>query len=332
MGKKKKKKVITKRRDQANVKQQKRAKIKFRKSIPNIQFVKRPAISDIATPAGFRAVGMSQGLLEYAKPIMDYIEKGVVDDPNDAFQLAMPIWNYDISLEENDFAINKKDLIKQIGKILKINSQQSAEFFEMMMQRKKDLFPKEIQPDNPMTMFIRQEEHYLISMFNYGSLNISEEIYTPGKKDEQLIQLIDQMDEYIAEGTDYMEWEDFYFKLEEKCKEGFKKWLIFKGATEFCEVFPNNVEIYLNFIYRYMHEDEINLKTVTPIYIEEFFVDHVLRKVMAKPHEYIEWPPAVKLFYNFLNEIGYLEIPQKIIKLLDKIEPVFIKILKERYS
>jgi len=332
MGKKKKKKVIAKRKSQVKAKQQKRAKIKSRKSTPNIQFVKRAAISDIATPPGFRAVSMSQGMMEYAKPIMDYVEKGIVDDPDKAFQLVMPLWNYDISMEENDFTINKKDIIKQIGKNLKINSKQSTELFEMMIQRKRDLFPKEIQPDNPMTMFIKQEEHYLISTFNYDSLKISEEIYTPGKKDEQLIELIDQMDEYIAEDTDYMEWEEFYFELEEKCKERFEKWLIFKGVKEYSEAFPYNVEIYLNFIYRYMHEDEINLKTVTPIYIEEFFVDHVLRKVMVEPHEYIEWPPALKLFYNFLNEIGYLERPQTIIKLLDKIEPVFIKILQTRYS
>ena len=93
MGKKKKKKVITKRKSQVKAKQQKRAKIKSLKSTPNIQFVKRPAISDIATPPGFRAVSMSQGMLEYAKPIMDYVEKGIVDDANDAFQIVMPLWN-----------------------------------------------------------------------------------------------------------------------------------------------------------------------------------------------------------------------------------------------
>ena len=81
-----------------------------------------------------------------------------------------------------------------------------------------------------------------------------------------------------------------------------------------------------------MHSDNINLKTVSSIYIEEFFIDHLLRKVLVEPHEYTEWPPALKLFYNFLYEIGYLERLEKIIKLLDGIEPNFIGVLRKRYS
>ena len=146
---KKKKKVIAKRRAQAKVKKQKRSKIKARRSVSNIQFVERPAISAIDTPPGFRAVSMSQGMVEYAKPLMDYVEKGIVKDPNDAFQLAMPLWNYDISMEQGDFKINKKDIIiKQIEKTLKLNAQDSAELFDMMIQRREHLFPKEIQPDH----------------------------------------------------------------------------------------------------------------------------------------------------------------------------------------
>lgn len=330
MSKKKKKKVIAKRRVQAKVKKQKKAK--SRSSTPNVQYIERPAISEIDAPTGFRAVSMSQGMIEYAKPIMDFVEKGVVKDPNDAFQLAMPLWNYNLSQKHRDFKFNKKDIIKQIGKPLKLNAQESTEFFDMMIQRKEYLFPDEIQPDNPMTMFVRQEEHYLISEFNYDSLNMSEEPYLPDKEDEKLIQLINQMDNYIAEGVEYDEWEDHYFSMEEKCKERFGKWLMFKGVKEYSEDFPFHIETYLNFVYRYMHEDDIYLKTVLPIYIEEFFVDYVLRKVVVEPHEYVKWLPALKLFYIFLYETGYLKSPEKIIKLLDGIEPHFIEILRDRYS
>jgi hypothetical protein len=330
MSKKKKKKVIAKRRAQVKVKKQKKAK--SHSSTPNVQYIERPAISEIDAPAGFRAVSMSQGMIEYAKPIMDFVEKGVVKDPNDALKLAMPLWNYNLSQRHRDFKFNKKDIIKQIGKTLKLNAQESTEFFEMMIQRKEYLFPDEIQPDNPMTMFVRQEEHYLISEFDYDSLNMSEEPYLPDKEDEKLIQLINQMDNYIAEGVEYDEWEDHYFSMEEKCKERFEKWLMFKGVKEYSEDFPVHVETYLNFVYRYMHEDDIYLKTVLPIYIEEFFVDYVLRKVMVEPHEYVKWLPALKLFYIFLYETGYLRSPEKIIKLLDEIEPHFIEILRDRYS
>ena len=331
---KKKKKVIAKRRVQAKANKQKKekTKIKTRSSASNIQFEERPAVAAIDAPPGFRAVSMSQGLMEYAKPLMDFVEKGTVKELNDVFQIALPIWNYDISLEKGNFKIDKKDIIKPISKILKLNTQDSAEFFDMMIQRKKHLFPKEIQPDDPMVVFMRKDEHYLVTEFNYNSLNISKEIYIPAKEDKKLVQLLDQMDDYINKSIEYDEWEDFYFNTVEKCKKRYKTWLEFRGLKEYSEEFPYNIEIYLNFIYCYFHEDEINLKKVKSVNFVEFFTDYVLRKVMAEPHEYITWPPSIKLFYGFLKEIGYFDTPEKVIKLVDGFEPIFVKIIKARYS
>jgi hypothetical protein len=83
---------------------------------------------------------------------------------------------------------------------------------------------------------------------------------------------------------------------------------------------------------RNAHDDDITFTTVMPIYIEEFFADFVLRKVMVEPHEYIRWLPALKLFTTFLFEIGYEQNPVRIITLLDRIEPHFLEILQKRYS
>ena len=157
-------------------------------------------------------------------------------------------------------------------------------------------------------------------------------MYSPDDKDIELIRLLNQMDDYISDNTPYDEWEDHYFKIEEKCRERYVSWLKFKGLDEFIKDFPHNVEVYLNFIYRYTHDDEINLKIIFPIYMQEFFSDYLLRKVLAEPYEYVQWPPALKLFYQFLQEIGYIEDIEKIIKLFDALEPYFINILKERYS
>ena len=330
---KKKKKTISQKRSQAKVRKQKRTQNKSQRSTPSdVQHIERPPISAIEAPPGFRTVSMSQGLLEYARPLLDFVDKGIVKYPDDIIQFAMFLWNYDISVERGDVTVDKQDMIKQFQKTLKISAEECIEFFEMMIQRKENLFPKDIQPDNPMIMFIKKEQHYLIAEFNYDSLNISEEILTPTNEDKKLIQLINQIDEYIFEGTEYDDWEEHYFEMEEKCTKRFRSWLKFKGVQRYSDDFANNVAIYLNFIYRYGHEDDLTLQTVTSIYIEEFFVDHVLRKVIAEPHEYTLWPPALKLFYVFLNEIDYLERPEKVIKLIDKIEPMFIEILKKRFS
>ena len=39
-------------------------------------------------------------------------------------------------------------------------------------------------------------------------------------------------------------------------------------------------------------------------------MDWLMRKVMVKPPEYTQWPPALRLFYRFLSEKGYLDDPE----------------------
>jgi hypothetical protein len=62
----------------------------------------------------------------------------------------------------------------------------------------------------------------------------------------------------------------------------------------------------------------------------EFFMDWLMRKVMVKPPEYTQWPPALRLFYRFLSEKGYLDDPEPIIAGLQAIEPAFIAMVKQR--
>lgn len=329
---KKKKKAISKRRAQTKATKSKKTKTKSHNKSQNIQYSERPAISAIAAPPGFRSISMSQAMLEYAKPIIEFADKGIIKDLNDALQLAMPLWNYGLDTEQDILTITKKVVIKQLKSILKFNSQEANDFFDMMIQRKEYLFPKELQPKNPMTMFIRKVKRYVIKGFDYNSLTLSNESYIPQNADHELVELLNQIDEYIDDRTEYEEWEDIYFKAEKKCSERFDNWLEFKGVEDYRKNFIYNVEIYLKFIYIYAHQNEINLRTVTISEIEEFFSDHVLRKVLLEPQEYVLWPPALKLFYAFLNDISYLVKPEIVIKLIDKIEPVFIKILKIRYS
>ena len=39
-------------------------------------------------PPGFRALPMMQAMLEFAAPLMAYVEQGTIQDPNDALQIA----------------------------------------------------------------------------------------------------------------------------------------------------------------------------------------------------------------------------------------------------
>jgi hypothetical protein len=51
-----------------------------------------------------------------------------------------------------------------------------------------------------------------------------------------------------------------------------------------------------------------------------------------EPQEHVEWPPGLKLFYNFLYEKEYLDDPASIIKAIDDFEPRFIEALRNRFS
>lgn len=53
---------------------------------------------------------------------------------------------------------------------------------------------------------------------------------------------------------------------------------------------------------------------------------------MMEPHEHVDWPPVLKLFYNFLYEKEYLNDPAFIIEVIDDLEPRFIDALRNRFS
>ena len=88
----------------------------------------------------------------------------------------------------------------------------------------------------------------------------------------------------------------------------------------------------MNFVYRYLHDDIVTLKSVQPIYFEEFLFDYVLRKVMMEPHEHVYWTPALKLFYQFLSEKKYVDAPSQFVEIVDVLERQFIEVLRERFN
>ena len=328
--KKKKKQKVTKRRSRAHHK--KKRTQSSSKIYGNQQLIDIPALSEIEAPEGFRAVSLSHAMMEYAKPVMDFVEKGIVEDINDAFQIAMRIWNYSIEVERTGLELMRNEIVSEISKTFKLTKQESLEFLDTMIKRKHDLLPFDIQPDYPRTMFIKKEEHFLIPEFNYDALAISETIIPADDEDKKLINMIHQLDKYIIDDTDYPEWESYYLQFEELCKKRFEKWMLKKGIQKYQDEFPFYVDIFLSFTYRYSHNNQLTLKSIFPIYFEEFFIDHILRKVFIEPHEFVNIPPAIKTFYMFLFEKGYLENHNIYIEIINGIEPHFINTLRKRFS
>ena len=128
-------------------------------------------MADIEVPEGFRSIGMAQAMMEYAIPLREYVGNEM-EGLNQAMQIGISIWNYALSLEKKlEGGSSEEEIVRQIHQVLNLSSQEAVDLFERMVERKNHLFPPEVQPDNPMVMYIRKEGSYLIAPFNWDNLD-----------------------------------------------------------------------------------------------------------------------------------------------------------------
>jgi hypothetical protein len=288
-----------------------------------------PFDDEPVVPKGFRPVSTTQAMIEYAAPILAYFEDGAVGNMNDALQVGLLLWNQTLPEVPQAMRQSRGAIVTQIETTLQMERQEAEAFYDKMIERKTHLFPDEIQPEGmTMTMFIRKEVEYLITPFQESQLNLSDEIIPPDGDDDAFVNALEELDARIDFGEDYGDWEADFFDLKDLCCERYYHWLQAKGVPEtFSDQFSACIEPYFNFIYQYDAGDLLN---VWPGILEEFFMDWLMRKVMVKPPEYTQWPPALRLFYRFLFEKGYLDDPERILKGLYTIEPKFIALVKQR--
>ena len=336
---KKNRTIMEKRRAKARERAKKKRSLRKSKSVQRQDqiVIPRPGLPHMGAPEGFRSISMTQAILAYGKPIVDYFEEDI-DSFNQGMKIATLLWNYASDLEKGrgnkELKRLKVEALRTISGILGINEIESHKLFTDMIERHQYLFPPEIQPEPPsMFMFIRKEVRYLIRPFDYGKIEFAiEEAIPPSKADIKFINRINTLDYHIINGSDYGEYEKLLLSLEDECTTIFEKWLKAKGFKDDATSYSGCLKIFLSFIYGYMHDNVVLLKSVSGIYFLEFFEDFLLRKMMTEPQNYVYWPPAIKLFYQYLSEKGYLTDSKDIIRKIDEIEPYFITILKKQFS
>ncbi len=299
---------------------------------PDVEFMDAPSLGDIQVPSDFRVVSYSQAMMEYASPVLEGSESQDINELNERMQVAMKCWNHSIAGEIVGPGFSEKEIIHDIGKILKINRQQSAEFFKKMIEWKSYLFPEELQQKGVPFMVMRKEISHLIAPFDLDRINLSDKPIPPDQEDKKFINSVKKLDSLIMRRADYDEYEDLFTSVRESAAELFDKWLIAKGVEESREELVWFPELLFNFVYGYLHEDAFVLKSIPPGYLAVFFSDFVLRKVVIEPHLYAYIPASIKLFYKFLWEKKYLDNPASVISAIDEIEPHFIEILRERFG
>lgn len=332
---KKNKKEIAKRQSKAKEKAKKKRQVRLVKMAPLV--MERPGISQMEAPKGFIVVSFSHALMEYAKPLM---EEGAqnLDVLNQRMELATSLWNLAMSRQKNEKKEYSRWMEKvktSVKRVLKLDGAKGDHYIEKMIARQIHLFPEEVQPKPPsMFFYMKKDVIHLIPPFDYGKIRFrSEQTIPPDQEDRRLIGKIEELDDHIRRQSDYDLYEKLSLSVEEEGEICFRKWLISKGLEDDPENYVSCLGIYLNFIYRYVHDDPVLLKSVSARYIIEFFEDFLLRKVMCEPPEYLYWPPALKLFYQFLEEKGYLTSNECAVieGYLGAMEPRFLEILQKRY-
>jgi len=336
MAGKKNKTKISKRQQKAKQKKAQKRKLRLVKDRAKDAFrssvVERPGMPYLGAPEGFRSISFSQAIFEYGAPLAEQIKDENAMDA--ALNLSGLCWNYAMSVQEGkaDGKI-EREIVKGAKSILGLKKEETEKLVQKMVTRHHYLFPKDVQPKPPSPfMFIRKEVRHLIRPFDYGKLNISDQIIPSNTDDREAIDKLTQLDTLIQDQADYQEFESLLIEVKDKSEERFRQWLVAKGLGQNADDFADCPYIFFDFIYGYMHDDVVVLKNVPDKYWLEFFEDFLIRKMMVSPPEYVLWPPALKLFYRFLNEKGYLKNPDKIIGRIDKIEPYFIEVLKHQFS
>jgi len=332
---KKNKNEIVKRQAKAKNKKKKQRQICLVKTPRAV--MERPPITAMEAPKGFITISHSQAIMEYAKPLMEE-NSADLDDLNRKIELASSLWNLSNSKQKNkpdEYADWMKKVTTGVRSVLNLTGEAADRFIEEMVERHIHLFPEEIQPAAPsMFMYMRKDASYLIRPFDYSRIGFKvEKGIAPDEEDLRFIGKIKELDDHMRKGTSYDAYEALTISIENESASLFKKWLIAKEFEDDPDEYIHCADIYITFIYRYMHDDLILLKSVPDEYLMEFFEDYLLRKVMCKPLEYLYWPPSLKLFYRFLGEKGYTSPPETagMIEALDAIEPHFLEILQTRY-
>src|SRR2546425_2102608 len=123
-----------KRQAKTTKRQQRQAR---RSSPPAIPFRGRmPFGSAPDVPKGFRPIPMTQAMLEFAAPIMAYVENGTVQDPNDALQIGMQLWNFTLPKVPAAQKQSRTEIVDHIRTTLQMDMPEAEAFFDHMIARK----------------------------------------------------------------------------------------------------------------------------------------------------------------------------------------------------
>lgn len=346
MAKKKKKKNIAKRKAKADQRKARKKKLRLVKTKQQKQrlcsgndhfpqgFDFPPLVPD-EVPPGFRSVGMSEALNEFVKAIMKHPELKGLESMKQAFELAMPLWNHAIATErvQVNAALNS-ECCKAVMQAFRVNLQEAELLLEKIVTLKQEMFPPDVQPEVGPVMFMRKGTQHVIDPFDYSRLVLNDKKLPLTEEDGRFVTLLTELDESkLADIEDYDKWARQYDPMEEQCAKSFRDWMERKGVDQgLAADFAFRATFFTNFVYQYGHDDPGILRNTDELFFEDFFYDFVLRKIMMEPEEHVDWAPALRIFFLYLEEVGYLPDAGTYVDTLNTFEEPFLQLLRREFG
>lgn len=335
---KNKKRNIAKRKQRAGSDKRQKRKLKLVKlkaAERQGMAYERPPISGMEPPDGFRSISSSQAMMEYARPIMEKTESDA--DIEGSMQVAMVFWNYSLILKRKEKNPELANMEKKIRTALmddfQMDVDSAREFIDMMVARHNHLFPEDIQPKGAPFMFIRKEVKYLIRPVEDARIELNPTQVAMESEEGDLLAMLRQLDEMTDGETEWDDVEELLSSVKIPVSGHFRDWLVAKGmADEPADAFSDCIFLWLDFIYAYGHDEDTSLADVPESSWQEFFFDFLLRKMMVDPPLYVNWPPALKLFYRYLHDRGYINETDYTEQVISEIEPDFYNMLRQQFS
>jgi len=278
---------------------------------------------------------MSEALSEFAKAIIKHPEFQGLDSMEQAFNLAMPVWNHAIATERgNVHQTLKSKCCKALRQACRVNRKEAEILLEKMVALKHEMFPPDVQPEGGPMMFMRKGARHVIEPFDYNQLVLHDKKLPLTGEDDRFLALLTELDESkLADSEDYERWESLYDSMEEQCGKAFRSWLERKGIDHgFAADFAFMSTFFTNFVYQYGHDDPGVLRNTDEDFFEDFFYDFVLRKIIMEPEEHVGWVPALRLFFLFLEEVGYIPDAGVYVDTLNTFEEPFLQLLRKEFG
>jgi hypothetical protein len=280
---------------------------------------------------GFRPISIAQAMMEYGRPLVESLAPQNADDMEGAQLMVSTLWNLAISIERGETSNDSREkVVRAFAEVLEQPEDQVDAMVQVMLDRKTWLFPPDLQPDMSMLMIMRKEERHDITFVTEASLLAGDPAYSANDDDNALHDQLVDLDLKIANEDDGDEWQDALNDVKEEADRRFRAWLEPRVAAEHLDDLLFVVNLFMDFAYFFLGCSMTSLRQQD---FEEFFLEFILQKVnLDDPTCMEKWPAALKLFYSFLADVGYVDDAQSARSHIDSVHEVYTDSLRKFYG